>query len=178
MLIPDGSDPAQSTTPNLTDPFMAFEAVANLLYTESYAVPSPLQSTAHVPFPRKTSFIWSRLYVERKCTGGAKAACTPGMYSNARQPTRRIHRRVERSVGRSRSPPFWTQSTWNLAWEKHYSNKIVKAEMEAKARLVGRVTLTRSRAYVLSLRGTCEVPASTKDSAYKRTSSYRSITLD
>lgn len=73
IFFPDGSDPAQSTTPNLTDPFMAFEAVPNLLYTESYPTPSPLQSTAHVPFPRKTSFIWLRLYVERKCTGGAKA---------------------------------------------------------------------------------------------------------
>lgn len=96
MFFPDGSEPAQSTTPNLTEPFRAFEAVANLLYTESYAAPSPLQSTAHVPFPRKTSFIWLRLYVERKCTGGAKAACIQGRYqvytsNNARPTTRSMH---------------------------------------------------------------------------------------
>lgn len=64
----------QSTTPNLVVPFMALAAVPKRLYTASYAAPSPLQSTAHVPLPRKTSFIWLRLYVDRKCIGGAKAS--------------------------------------------------------------------------------------------------------
>lgn len=66
-FLPDGKEPEQSTTPNLTDPFSAFAAVLKRLVTASL-LPLPLppvHKTAHVSLPRNTSCICLRLYVER-----------------------------------------------------------------------------------------------------------------